>query len=172
MMAFNPNDRYQTPGQLLDAVRSVRQELDGGSTVSGGPTRANGPRTTDRSVFLVEKNPRYQDAFREALKKCGYKVFLSTDPTVALNRYRTKPYDALILDAAGGDEECAERFDQIMDEAAKQRRACVGVLLLSDEQNHWARHVEPRPTVAIMGRQKLTLRKVVEKVDELWSNRR
>jgi tRNA A-37 threonylcarbamoyl transferase component Bud32 len=161
MLAYNPADRYQTPAQLLDAVRDVRRELEGGA-----PATAAAPAPGGRSVFLVEKHPRFQEAFREALKKLGYRVFLSADATVALSRYRQKPYDALILDAAGADEDSVERFDQIMDEAARQRRGCAGILLLAENQSDWARHVEQRPAVAIMARP-LTLRQVVEKLQAL-----
>src|SRR5262249_55297213 len=98
------------------------------------------------------KNTRIQDAFRDKFKKMGYQVFLSGDPTVALNRYRQKPFDALVLDAGGADRDSVDRFDQIMDEAAKQRRMCWGILLLAENQADWARNVEVRPSVAIMVR--------------------
>jgi serine/threonine protein kinase len=163
MLAYNPQDRYQTPGQLLEAVRDVRRELE------GGPTTASSARSSgERSVFVVEKNARFQDAFRDALKKLGYRVFLSADPTVALNRYRLKPFDAIIIDVAGGDEDSVTRFDQILDEAARQHRPCAGILLLAENQEDWARNVERRPTVEIMVRP-LTLRQVVEKLGALMS---
>jgi tRNA A-37 threonylcarbamoyl transferase component Bud32/CheY-like chemotaxis protein len=165
MLAYNPADRYQTPAQLLDAVRDVRAEMEGGThqPVEKAPA--------ERSVFLVEKNARFQEAFRDALKKRGYRVFLSTDPTVALNRYRLKPFDAIIIDAAGADQDSVTRFDQILDEAAKQRRACAGVLLLAENQDGWARNVEKRPNSAILVRP-LTLRQVVEKLGELVAGER
>jgi serine/threonine protein kinase len=161
MLAYNPQDRYQTPGQLLEAVRDVRREPD-------SPTAKTGDDPGGRSVFIVQKNPRFQNAFRDALKKLGYRVFLSADPTVALNRYRLKPFDALIVDAAGGDEDSITRFDQILDEAASRRSQCVGILLLAEEQEDLARNVERRPTVAILTRP-LTLRQVVEKLGALMS---
>jgi serine/threonine protein kinase len=160
MLEYDPKNRYQTPAQLLDAVRDVRQEIE------GKPSTAAASPTDEKSVFVVEKHPRFQEAFRDALKKHGYRVFLSSDPTVALNRYRVKPFDAIIIDAAGGDEDYVTRFDQILDEAARGRRHCAGILLLPESQEDWARNVERRPSVAILARP-LTLRQVVEQLGVL-----
>ncbi len=164
MLAYNPQERYQTPSQLLDAVRDVRRELESGAPV---PTTA---RTGERSVFIVEKSPKFQEAFRAALKKLGYRVFLSADPTVALNRYKLKPFDALIVDAAGADDDSISRFDQILDEAARRQLTCPGILLLAEKQEEWARNVERRPSVAIMVRP-LTLRQVTDRLASLMATR-
>src|SRR5262245_15788984 len=66
MMSLNPAQRYQTPTQLLDAVREARRELEG---------KATGP--VIRTVFVVERDERLQDILREKLKEQGYKVLLS-----------------------------------------------------------------------------------------------
>jgi eukaryotic-like serine/threonine-protein kinase len=161
MMAYRPQDRYQAPAQLLEAVREVRRELDG-----SGPPAA---KATERSVFVVEKNPRLQDALRDGLKKLGYRVFLSADPTAALNRYRQKPFDALVLDSGSADEESVDRFEQIMDEAARLKRPCGGILLLAEDQADWAERVQARPQVAVLVRTKarpLTLKQVAEQLGE------
>src|SRR5262245_9775703 len=51
MMAMNPQHRFQTPAQLVEAIKSARRDLESGKTAdlaSGGP----------RTVFLVEKDDR------------------------------------------------------------------------------------------------------------------
>jgi serine/threonine protein kinase len=85
MMALAPQRRYQTPAQLLDAVRAVRRELSAPSEKgrSGAP----------RSVFVVESDEFLQDALRDKFKELGYRVFMAADPCRALDRFRQHPYD-------------------------------------------------------------------------------
>ena len=72
MMELNPTHRYQTPAQLVDAIRSVRRELE---------RKASGQENTGpRGVFVVESDMKLQDAIRETFKKLGYRVFIAADP--------------------------------------------------------------------------------------------
>jgi serine/threonine protein kinase len=159
MMAYKPDDRYQTSGQLLEAIRDVRRDLD-------GVAAPHDARPLEKTVFVVEKNTRLQTAMRDTLKGLGYRVFLSADATVALNRYRQRPYDALILDAGGDERDSVTRFNQIMDEAERRNRPCGGILLLSEDQAYWAENIQNHPQVAVLVRPGVTMRKVVEKLSE------
>ena len=155
MMAFNPEERYQNPNQLLEAIRAVRAELEGTAV----PT----PTNTDRSVFVVEKNARLQDAFRDKFKKMGYRVFLAAEATIAWGRYRQKPFDALILDAGAADADSVATFEKILNEAERQCRPCCGILLLSEGQAAWKEWVRPRPAVAVLVRP-VTLKQVADQL--------
>ncbi len=157
MMAFNPEERYQNPNQLLEAIRTVRAELEGKAV----PT----PQNTERSVFVVEKNARLQDAFRDKFKKMGYRVFLAAEATIAWGRYRQKPFDALVLDAGAADADSVTTFEKILAEADRQHRRCSGILLLAENQAAWKEWVRPRPTVAVLVRP-VTLKQVADKLDE------
>jgi serine/threonine protein kinase len=143
MMAYNPMERYQTPAQLLEAIRDVRRVLEG----SSAPATA---RPAERSVFIVESNARFQDVLRDKIKQLGYRVFLSGDPMVALSRYKQKPFDALVFNASTIGEDGLVRFEQIMDESERLRRPCKGIVLLSKGQANWVDRIQARPTVAIL----------------------
>jgi serine/threonine protein kinase len=160
MMALNPQHRYQTPSQLLEAVREVRRELGSGGVADG----KGKPR--ERSVFIVEKNLRLQDALRENIKKLGYRVFLSTDSTVALTRFRHKPFDAIVLDAGSAGKESLRPFEQIFYEAGRRNRLCIGILLLSQDQADWAKLIPTNRAVTIMIRP-VTLGQVTAKLCEM-----
>src|SRR5262249_8509880 len=90
MMALDPKQRYQTPSQILEAIRDVRRDLEGGKPGSNAAS-------STRSVFVVEKDERLQDAVREKLKELGYRVLIAADPARAIDRFRQQPFDALVI---------------------------------------------------------------------------
>jgi serine/threonine protein kinase len=142
MMDINPAHRYQTPAQLLEAVRSVRRELEGLASGKG----PSGPR----GVFVVESDSRIQDAVREKLKELGYRVFIASDPAFAFDRFRQNPYDGLVVDARTTGEDGLLFFDRIAAEADRQGISLGGVLILSREQADWATRVKARPGVMVL----------------------
>ncbi|MFQ3652081.1 MAG: serine/threonine-protein kinase, partial [Gemmataceae bacterium] len=101
LMAFDPKRRYQTPSQLVDAVKAARRDVAGASSTSGKAAEAS----ASRSVFIAESNPRLQEALRSKMKDLGYRVFLAADPARALERFRQQPYDALLVDVGTTGED-------------------------------------------------------------------
>jgi serine/threonine protein kinase len=143
MMALEPKARYQTPSQLLDAVRRVRREVEGKS--------GNGDdRPPTRSVFLAEPDERLQDVLRDGLKNQGYRVFLAGDPLRALDRFHKQPYDGLIVDARTTGEEGIRVFENVVDEAARRRLRCAALLLLDAEQADRAGQMPSGPHIAVL----------------------
>jgi serine/threonine protein kinase len=162
MMSLDPKLRYQTPSQLLDAIQGVRAEIEGrAQTATDRPGRLS-----VRSVFVVERNEKAQNALRVRLKELGYRVFIAADPARALDRYGLQPYDAIILDAGTTGEEGRFTFEQILKDASRQGRSCAGILILSEDQLDWAHEVPTSAKVAIM-RPPVSLRKVCQKLQEL-----
>jgi eukaryotic-like serine/threonine-protein kinase len=151
MMSLNPQHRYQTPSQLLDAVRAVRRELEG---KAGDRPDGAAPRW----VFVAEKDERLQDAIREKFKEMGYRVLIAADPTRAIDRFRQQPFDALILDAGTTGEEGLLVFDRIMADAQRQHHDCAGILLLNEDQADWKARVKAGPSVVVLVRPGVTLK--------------
>ncbi|HEY7330901.1 MAG TPA: protein kinase [Gemmataceae bacterium] len=166
MMALDPKQRYQTPSQLLDAIRRIRREVDGKS--------GNGDdRPPTRTVFLAEPDDRLQDVLRDGLKDQGYRVFLAGDPMRARDRFQKQPFDGLIVDARTTGEEGVRVFEHILDEAARRRLRCAAMLLLAEEQ---ADRVASLPTgahVAVMietADEPITYRKMSRLLKELMES--
>jgi serine/threonine protein kinase len=159
MITLNPAMRYQTPSQLLDAIREVRRDLEGKST-------PNSSTNSVRSVFVVENDEKLQNALREKFKQLGYRVFLASDPARALDRFRQQPFDALVLDVGTVGEEGLLIFERLMDEADRQSIPCAGIAVLSEEQAEWARKVKKRSSVAVMVRP-VSLKKLHQKLQTL-----
>jgi CheY-like chemotaxis protein len=159
MMSLDPKLRYQTPAQLLDAVREVRHEIDTGDA---GAMSKPAPR----SVFVVEKDERLQDAMREGFKEKGFRVFVAADPARALDRFNMQPYDALVLDAGTTGEEGRFTFELILKDAVRKGVSCAGILILSEEQADWAHEIPEQPEIAVLVRP-LTLKRLQRKLESL-----
>lgn len=160
-MALDPKRRYQTPSQLLDAVKALRRELDAKSGKSDG-------RAPSHSVFVVQRDEHLQDKMRDGLKDRGYRVFLAGDPMRALDRFRQRPYEALIVDARTTGEEGMRVFGHIVDEAARKSLPCAGILLLGPDQASWEARLPsvPHSTVLV---HPITFKQLTGKLKELMT---
>jgi serine/threonine protein kinase len=140
MMYLDPKRRFQTPNQLLEAVRDVNK---GDEPVS---------KAGKRTVYVVETHKKFQDAFRTHLDKKGYRVLLASDPARAYEKFIDVPYDAIIMDAStmknGSEsgEEARYTFERIMKDAEMQGVDCAGILILSEEQKQWKEDVPQFPS--------------------------
>jgi serine/threonine protein kinase len=159
MMSLNPQHRYQTPAQLVDAIRAARRDLE-----DKNPN--NAPAPTTRSIFVVESDERLQDAIRDKLKQIGYRVFMAADPVRALDRFRQQPYDALVVDAGTTGEDGLVTFDRVISEAVRQNLACAGILVLNKDQADWSERVRQRARITVMVRP-VTLKDLQRKLRDL-----
>jgi len=156
MLSLDPPRRFQTPSQLLDAIKAARRDVEGKN--SGG--------VAGRTIFIVEKAENLQDKMRDRFKELGYRVMLSGDPTRALERYRQNPFDALIVDAGTVGEDGRLVFQQIMAEATHRQLRCAGILLLAQNQADWASRIKVGKNSAILPLG-VKFGQVVKKLDEL-----
>lgn len=159
MMSLNPQHRYQTPSQLMDALRAARRDLETKDV-------SRNASATLRTVFIIERDERLQDALREKLKELGYRVFLAADPARAMDRYRQQPYDALIVDVGTTGEDGLFLFERIMNESERLGINCAGILVLSEDQKDWSHRIVLRPQVTVLIRP-VTLKQLHRKLQEL-----
>ncbi len=164
MMALDPNRRYQTPSQLLDAVRAARRDVEGKPAVGAAP---GGAAAASRSLFVVESDERLQDTVRDKFKEMGYRVMISSDPQRALDRFRQQPYDALIVDAETAGEDGRLVFEHVVDEAERKQFKCAGVLILGEEQADWAGRIRQRRNMSILVRPGVTIKALKRTLEEL-----
>ena len=161
MMSLSPERRYQTPSQLLDAIKAVRREIE--SSGSNNDKAAAGPQT----LFVVEADEGLQEKIRSKFKELGFRVLIAIDPTRALDRYRQQPYQGLVIDAETTGEDGLLVFDRILAEADRHGAPLAGVLILGEEQADWVHRVHPRRTASVMVRPGVTLGRVHRKMQEL-----
>jgi serine/threonine protein kinase len=159
MMSLDPRRRFQTPAQLLEAVREVRREVE------PGPGKPRGPR----SLFVVERDDRLQEAMRERFKEHGYRVLLSTNPARALDRFRQQPYSALITDVRTVGEDGLLVGERVLAEAERTQTPCAAVYILSDRQKEegWADRIKPRPVVGVLVGAHVTMKDLERKLRQV-----
>jgi CheY-like chemotaxis protein len=168
MMSLNPAERYQTPSQLLDAIREVRREVEAKPAGGGGSRRRRGG---GHSVFIAEKDEGLQDTLREKLKGEGYRVFIAGDPLRALDRFRQQPYDALVVDARTTGEEGMHIFERVLKEAERSRVPLVGILILSKDQARQQTRLDIPAEGAALLVGSPTLKQLRRKLEELLRER-
>jgi serine/threonine protein kinase len=146
MMAIDPNQRYQTPTQLLDAIRSLRAETAGKDSLNSA-----GPRTAP-SVFILESDERLQDAFREKIKNMGYRVLIASDPSRAIERYQMHPFHVLIVDADTTLRDGVRSINAVLQKARAQSLTCHGIVILDPKNDEMLKVLDPTLTVTVLHR--------------------
>jgi serine/threonine-protein kinase len=94
------------------------------------------------SVMIVESNHDMQNVFRNAFKRAGYRVLITSDPGHALSRFQRdiSTADCLVLNAQElGKAALAAFNDFAADDATK---AVPAVLLLGENQKAWSRRAK------------------------------
>lgn len=126
MMELEPSRRFQTPAQLLEAIRQALAEATG--------TRV-GSHSSLQTVFVVENDEKLQNALREKLKKMGYRVFIASDPERALERFQQSPYNVLLVDVGTVGEEAITAVNHVLRKAKAQNMPCCAILIVSEDQD-------------------------------------
>lgn len=131
-IALEPTQRFQTPAQFHEAVKTARLELTGQADVMSA-RRASGPPT----LYVVEGNAKLQDVFREKFKRFGFRVLISLDASQAVKRYQTQPFHAIVIDARTAGQDGIDAFRRVMSEANAMHLDLAAVLLLGEDQKNW-----------------------------------
>jgi serine/threonine protein kinase len=156
MMALEPQRRFQTPAQMLVAIRDARKGMQE-------------PEVTP-SVFVLERDAHLQDVLRDKFKEKGYRVFLAIDPARALDRFRRQPYHVLITDVGTVGEDSIFLSERILVESDRLAFPLVVILLLAEEQRHWVNRIRLRPNMGVLV-QPVTLKQLNQKLKELLTAR-
>ncbi len=131
LMRVNPNERYQSPTEVVHATRQAIKELGGVPRVETGSASKSGPV----SVLCIESRVKHQDLLREYLSKQNYRVLMLSDVQRGLTRMRNNPTDCLVLMAESQGEGLAEGFQDLL---RWKRTSSIPVLVvLSQKQSEW-----------------------------------
>jgi len=153
---FNPEKRYQTPGQVLadvdSALKKLQREIENplqGTAANASATET--PQTESqepedvlegqgKTVMIVENRADLQDLLREKLKKRGYRVLVYSDPERALAKFspdEATSANCLILSATNLGNDALDAFNRFV--ADEHTKHIPAILLVDPKQQHIVR---------------------------------
>lgn len=142
-LEFDPDKRYQTPGDMLVelklAIKRVRGAKDG--RVSGGAELQSNEGLDEngqpRKLMIVESDVKMQDMLRELFKKNGYRVLVLSDPDRALDRFFQDPKsaDVILFTTSNIGRSALDIFNRFGQEPTT--RDLPAVLLLDENHIGW-----------------------------------
>lgn len=162
-MVLDPERRYQSPGHMLVDLKVAADRLAAGETASClevdtaadeaelAKTAARNerlaarylPDSQRRALMVVESNTQWQDVFRDALKKVGYRVLVTSDPERALNRFRDDAHaaDGVVFSTGQLGESALDAFNDFA--VALETAQIPAVLLLDEKRSDWKKKAQP-----------------------------
>ncbi len=145
-MELRPEQRYQSPAEMLAELKGAINRLNSLDAAGGGDDeKSTGTVATappQRTLMFVESNVSLQDILRERLKSNGYRVLVTADPERALSRFNgeTKAADCVIFSTGELGEPALEAFNRFAEGEAT--REIPAVLLLGESQLDWKRQAK------------------------------
>jgi serine/threonine-protein kinase len=146
-MEFQPDKRYQTPGQMLADVEAAIKRIQ--NPESAVPVAVGGSTDVEhidpeeqmegqgKTVMIIESKAELQDLLREKLKKRGYRVLVFSDPERALARFspeETIPADCVVLCAVDLGNHALEAFNTLVQQ--EHTKNIPVIMLVDPKQQH------------------------------------
>jgi len=152
-LEFDPEKRYQTPGQMLSDIQAAIRDFDKKELESSDPShrvsQLNEEETKEgqgKTLMVVESKQELQDILREKLKKRGYKVLIYGDPERALSKFspdESPPADCLVLCAPDLGNLALSAFNQFTEQ--EHTKNIPVVMLVDPKQQHIIRGAKTSP---------------------------
>ncbi len=127
---LDADKRYAKPVNMLVDLNKVMKTLESTTEEATEDARLEGESKT---VLLIESNTKVQDAFRESLKKRGYRVLVIGDPVRGWERIQADPtrIDCVIVSTAAIGQEALELFQKL----GREKEVTIpSILLLGKNQ--------------------------------------
>ncbi|MDO5309599.1 MAG: protein kinase [Planctomycetia bacterium] len=139
-MKIAPEERYQTPKDMLEALDSAIEALEaGGDGAAATITTKPKKKAPTASVLVVEANPDLQNAFRQSLKNAGFRAMVVSNAERALERLDDPDgaaIDLALFNAQSLGQSAVIAFNRMLD--SSYTRDMPAILLLDENQVQWA----------------------------------
>ncbi len=184
LLDLNPNNRYQTTGELLSDLRLADREVNSQPHLADVPVphaTGDGKPTGDRAatadtrgagrpapalpvLLCVESRLKQQDMLRQYFTKHKYRVLVLGDLERALSRLNQTEVAAVVVVAEGFGEQAVDLFPRFQQACDKPGQASV--LVLAVRQKELASKVRETERSAIV-QQPATLRDIRKRLKVL-----
>ena len=155
LMHINPDQRYQSPTEVIADLRHATAQLgDAPANGEGTPqsSAATGEiaaeETSLPTIMCIESRTKQQNILRDYLSKRGFRVLVLSDVERGLNRLRTNPPNGVIFMG----ESIGDATIQAFHEATQLGRTAdfIALTILSEQQASWTSQLEQTPTSRVM----------------------
>ncbi len=164
-MELRPEKRYQTPTEMLNELKAIRERVRRGETgdeeAEADAAVREGPQDQgleqeghDRRVMIVESKTELQDLFRDRLKRRGYRVLLTGNPHMALQRFEDHLEDEPLAHCAVFNSqnlgraavEAFNRFGEL-----DETKELPAILLIDPQNKELIKEAHTTPTRILLG---------------------
>ncbi|HZZ29687.1 MAG TPA: serine/threonine-protein kinase [Pirellulales bacterium] len=124
---FYPDQRYQTPAEMLQDLLRVSHRRAAGA--NGKAHDASGGSGKQRTLMIVEPNFQAQESLRNHFKQKGFRVLVTADPLRPSSLFTDnhQPADCVIFSTSNLGEEALEAFNHF---GEKETTKTVPAILL------------------------------------------
>lgn len=163
LMAIDPDSRYSSPTDLLEAILPVYRQLlrenreQEGSEDSQERMPGNDTVQEEKTILFVEKRAREQDWIRNYFSARGYRVLVLSNPERAITRLTDDPPDCFVMIEEGIGDNAFELFEQAI-QIAETNDSKV-VFLQSEKTMESVFDFEDRIDIAMLS-QPISLREI------------
>lgn len=141
MMQLNPNERYQTPTEVVADLRRLTVQVgangvSGGSSVNDSQPAMATPNDTPGlpTVMCIESRPKHQEVLREYLSKHGFRVLVLSDVQRGINRMEgANPPDCVLMMGESVGSATVAAYQRML--AATENGPMAGLVVLSKKQD-------------------------------------
>jgi serine/threonine protein kinase len=154
LMHINPDQRYQSPTEVLADLRRAASQL--------GDVPANGEGTSQSAVagesvasepslptlMCIESRTKQQSILRDYLSKRGFRVLMLSDVERGLNRLRTNPPNGVIFMGESIGDATIQAFREAMQ--LGQTTDFITLVVLSEQQASWTSQLDQTATARVM----------------------
>jgi len=165
-MNINPNDRYQTPTEVIRDLRMIVGERSTPSPATDAPSDVV-QTASNPTILCVENRLKQQDSLREYFNKHGYRVLLLRDIQRAIKRIESDPPQGMVLmaDALGDDDDAAAAYDKALESCSRSNTPLI--LVLAKKHHEILSRFEQTPLSRVLSEQPVTLRNIRTALEEL-----
>ncbi len=172
-LEFDPERRYQTPGDMLvDLKLAVKRAKAAAEGQKGDQELASSEGHDEqgqpRRLMIVESDVKMQDKLRELFKSNGYRVLVSSDPERVLDRFYHDPKaaDLILFSTTSNGRAALDVFNRFGQEMIT--RDLPAVLLLDQHHHDWGEEAQTAEhrTVARMPIKMRELREMLLEVSQ------
>ena len=145
-MEFQPDKRYQTPGQMLSDIEAAIHRLQNPEAPASSSGQSQDAEVIDpeqlkegegKTVMIIESKAELQDLLREKLKKRGYRVLVFSNPERGLARFSmgaANAIDCVVLCAVDLGNEALDAFNSMGEQ--EQTKDVPVIMLVDPRQQH------------------------------------